>query len=157
MSSSNERKFPFMALTVNMVLAGCSTFVATEFAGVSKPSVNNWIRTADESGFDALKATRQSGRPSKLLDDQIRLIDTALQENPADYGLKIWDGQVCLLISATHLVCKYVFVSAGACSVNLVIHIFGHILIQTKGMKTRKNAKPLKRTKSDNQTTVTSG
>ncbi len=92
MSSSNESKFLFRVFAVNMVLAGCSTSVVAELAGVSKVSVNNWVRIADESGFDALKAEKQSGRPSKLSDDQLQLIDAALQSDTADYGFKVWDG-----------------------------------------------------------------
>ncbi len=92
MSSSNESKFLFRVFAVNMVLAGYSTSVVAELAGVSKVSVNNWVKIADEFGFDALRAVKQSGRPSKLSDDQLQLIDAALQSNPEDYGFKVWDG-----------------------------------------------------------------
>ncbi len=43
-SSSNESKFLVRVFAVNMVLAGCSTSVISELAGVSKVSVNDWAK-----------------------------------------------------------------------------------------------------------------
>ena len=92
MSSTDETKFLFRVFAVNMVLAGSSAATVADLAGVTKATVTNWVRTVDEKGFDALRALKQSGRPSKLSESQLQSIDAALQSAPSDYGFKIWDG-----------------------------------------------------------------
>ena len=38
------------------------------------------------------KSQQRPGRPSKLTEDQLKQIDAAIQSDPRDYGIKVWDG-----------------------------------------------------------------
>ena len=69
-----------------------SAACVAEIAGVSRSTVSNWVKAVDEQGFDALKTVKQNGRPSKLSNAQKAEIDSVLQQNPSDYGYKVWDG-----------------------------------------------------------------
>ena len=46
----------------------------------------------DEKGFEALRPQQRPGRPSKLTDKQLKEIDAAIQNDPKEYGFKVWDG-----------------------------------------------------------------
>lgn len=92
MSSNDEARFHFKVFAVNMVLSGCPVSQISTMAGVSKVTVTGWVKTADELGFDALRSRQRSGRPPKLSSGQLAAIDSALQSNPKNFGLKVWDG-----------------------------------------------------------------
>ena len=61
-------------------------------AGVSKVTVTDWVKTADEQGFDALRSERRSDRPPKLSTERCAAIDSAIQSDPKSFGFKVWDG-----------------------------------------------------------------
>ncbi len=92
MSSTDDSKYYFRVFAVNMVLAGFSASTVAKSAGLTKATVTRWVKLVDEQGFTALRATKQSGRPPKLKDEQIQAIDAVLQSDPKDFGYKVWDG-----------------------------------------------------------------
>ena len=92
MSSSDESRFHFRVFAVNMVLSGCTASQIGNMAGVSKQAVTGWVKIADEQGFEALRPKSRPGRPSKLTPAQKASIDADLQEDPAKFGYKVWDG-----------------------------------------------------------------
>ena len=92
MSSSDESRFHFKVFAVNMVLSGFPASEIGKMAGVSKAAVTGWVKAVDEKGFDALRSKGRIGRPSKLTEEQLNEIDTALQSDPNTYGFKLWDG-----------------------------------------------------------------
>ncbi len=92
MSSSDESKFLFRVFAVNMVLAGTPASQVGASAGFTKATVTGWVKIVDEQGFDALRPQKRAGRPAKLSADQLKLIDAALQDDPKNYGYKVWDG-----------------------------------------------------------------
>ena len=92
MSSSDESKYLFRVFAVNMVLSGTPASQVGASAGFTKAAVTGWVKTADEQGFEALRGQQRPGRPPKLTDAQLAEIDRMLQEDPADYGYKVWDG-----------------------------------------------------------------
>lgn len=92
MTSSDEARFHFKVFAVNMVLSGCTASQIGTMAGVSKVTVTNWVKTADEQGFDALRSKERPGRPTKLSAEQLSAVDSALQSDPKDFGFKVWDG-----------------------------------------------------------------
>ena len=92
MSSTDESRFHFKVVAVNMVLSGCPVAQISAMAGVSKVTVTGWVKTADEQGFDALRSRRRSGRPPKLSAEQCAAIDSAIQSDPKSFGFKVWDG-----------------------------------------------------------------
>jgi transposase len=92
MSSSDESRYLFRVYAVNMVLAGFPASLIAAVAGVSKVAVTRWVKSVDEKGFESLRQKTRTGRPSKLTNEQMNEIDTALQSDPGDYGFKVWDG-----------------------------------------------------------------
>ena len=94
MSSSDEAKYLFRVFAVNMVLAGTPASQVGSYAGYTKATVTGWVKTADESGFEALRTKSRPGRPKKLTEDQYDEIDNALQNDPKEYGYKVWDGPI---------------------------------------------------------------
>lgn len=92
MLSSDESRFHFKVFAVNMVLSGCPVAQISSLAGVSKTTVTGWVKIADEQGFDALRIKQRPGRPPKLSAQQRSAIDAALQSDPSNFGLKVWDG-----------------------------------------------------------------
>lgn len=92
MSSSDESRFLFRVFAVNMVLAGTPASQVGASAGFTKAAVTGWVKTVDEQGFEALRPQKRAGRPAKLTADQLKSIDAALQDDPNNYGYKVWDG-----------------------------------------------------------------
>ena len=92
MSSSDEARYLFRVFAVNMVLAGTPASQVGASAGFTKAAVTGWVKTVDEHGFEALRPQKRAGRPAKLTADQLKHIDTALQDDPKEYGFKVWDG-----------------------------------------------------------------
>ena len=92
MSSSDESRFLFRVFAVNMVLAGTPASQVGASAGFTKAAVTGWVKIVDEQGFEALRPQKRAGRPPKLTADQLKLIDAVLQDDPKNYGYKVWDG-----------------------------------------------------------------
>lgn len=91
-SNSTDSKYKFRVFSVNLVLSGMSAAEVAQKAGVTRSTVSDWVKTADEQGFDALKTVKPTGRRPKLSEAQREEIDAILQKNPNDYGYKVWDG-----------------------------------------------------------------
>ena len=92
MSSSDESVFLFRVFAVNMVLSGTPASQVGASAGFTKAAVTGWVKTVDEKGFEALRPQKRPGRPSKLTEQQLKELDTVIQTDPKEYGLKVWDG-----------------------------------------------------------------
>lgn len=92
MSSSDDSKYYFRVFAVNMVLAGTPASAVGKSGGVSKAAVTGWVKTADEIGFEALHTKSRPGRPRKLSESQYDEIDKALQNDPKEHGINVWDG-----------------------------------------------------------------
>jgi len=92
MSSSDESKYYFRVFSVNMVLSGMTVEKVAQSANVTSVSVSNWVKNADENGFESLKNKEKTGRPNKLSEEQLTEINTILQEDPNTHGFKVWDG-----------------------------------------------------------------
>lgn len=92
-SSSNDAKYIHRVTLVNLLLAGgMSAAELGRLSGVSERTLRTWVTTADEAGFEKLKAVKQEGRPSKLNESQTAEIKDALQKDPLEFGYKVWDG-----------------------------------------------------------------
>jgi len=92
MLSRDDTRYYFRVFSVNFVLNGMSAANVAEIAGVSRSTVSDWVKAADEQGFEALRTVKQGGRPSKLSVQQKAEIDDVLQREPSEFGYKVWDG-----------------------------------------------------------------
>ena len=105
-NSTDDAKYQHKVEMVNLVLSGLTPSYLSTYCGDSKNTITLWVKVADEQGFEALKAKKQSGRPSKLTSDQMTEIRSVLEEdNPKKYGHNVWDGpSLAAYIKATYSV-----------------------------------------------------
>ena len=91
-SNNDDYKFIYKVTLVNLMLNG---MLASELCKSCKESVRtltSWMKAVDEEGFESLRPKKQSGRPSKLTDDQKANIKVAIAGDPQAFGYNIWDG-----------------------------------------------------------------
>jgi len=68
-NSSSESKFMHRVVMVNLMLSGgLSSRQLSKLCGIPQRTLNQWLCKVDEQGFEALRAIKQEGRPSKLQD-----------------------------------------------------------------------------------------
>ena len=91
--SSNDRKTVYRATVVSLALGGISKKELSACCGESIGTINNWIKTADEKGFDALTPTSPPGRNSRLTEEQLSMLYKAVSSSAEDYGFRVWDGK----------------------------------------------------------------
>ena len=132
MSSSDESRYLFRVFAVNMVLAGTPASQVGASAGFTKGAVTGWVKTADEQGFKALRPQKRAGRPAKLSADQLKLIDTALQNDPKDHGFKVWDGPAL----SSHIRQKFK-IEIGVRQCQRLFHSLGYSRIRTKSFPSK--------------------
>lgn len=92
-NSSSESKFMHRVVMVNLMLSGgLSSRQLSKLSGIPQRTMSQWLCKVDEQGFEALRAIKQEGRPSKLQDSQMAEISDVIKKEPADFGYKVWDG-----------------------------------------------------------------
>lgn len=90
---TSDGKYRHKVEMVNLVLSGLSPSYLSSYCGDSKRTITLWVKTADEQGFEALKAKKPTGRPPKLTKEQKVEIRAVLEEDdPKKYGQNVWDG-----------------------------------------------------------------
>ena len=62
--------------------------------GLSRMSLNRWIRAVNTRGIEALKDKQRSGRPCRLSPQIVQQVEKHLEESPQAFGLNRvrWDG-----------------------------------------------------------------
>ncbi len=91
-SSSDDARYLRKVTLVNLMLNGAAASSLSECCGETSRTLSNWMRAVDESGFEALRAKKQSGRPQKLTAGQKEEIKVAILSDPALSGYNVWDG-----------------------------------------------------------------
>jgi transposase len=79
---------------VLLVAQGMTCPRVAQLLGDSHHSVVNWVRRFETEGFAGLAEGQRSGRPSRLSDQQLAKVETALRASPEQFGLatQMWDG-----------------------------------------------------------------
>lgn len=85
-------KFAHRVSLVNLVLGGMSAKELSSYCGEGETTIMSWVTKVDRFGWDALRAKKQPGKPSKLSDDQIKVIKEAVNDEPTNHGYRVWDG-----------------------------------------------------------------
>lgn len=75
-------------LAVQRVLEGCAVEVVAEFLGVDPRSVRRWVATYREAGGRGLLSRPVSGRPSKLIPTQEKIVRRWLADSPREHGFE---------------------------------------------------------------------
>lgn len=90
---NNDPKAVYKATLVNMYLNGTSAKAISESSGVSRSTLNLWVKIADEKGFDALRNSSPPGRPSQLNEQQLEEVCIAVLSPPELFNYQVWEGK----------------------------------------------------------------
>ena len=90
----NDYEFYYKNSLVNQVLKGKTAVEVSKNTYYSPRSIQLFVQTVDEKGFEALKTQSKLGRPSKLTSYQIDEIKCVLDDPNSAYELEylLWDG-----------------------------------------------------------------
>jgi transposase len=79
---------------VLLVAQGMTCPQVAALLGDSPRSVVNWWQRFEAHGFAGLSEGERPGRPSRLNEEQLARVETALRANPNQFGLptQMWDG-----------------------------------------------------------------
>jgi transposase len=93
---SEESRYDHRLHGLLLVTAGQSCRQVAELFGENGTTVQRWVRRLEEGGFQALRESERSGRPSALDAGQWRKLQADLRKTPRDFGLpaSLWDGPV---------------------------------------------------------------
>lgn len=91
-SMSDDAKFLRKVTIVNLMLNGASASSLSPSCGETARTLNSWMKSVDEKGFESLRPKKQPGRPNKLTKAQKEEIKVAILLPPEDSGYTVWDG-----------------------------------------------------------------
>lgn len=91
-TESADNKFVHRVTIVNLVLSGMTPKYLAEYCPDSERTIQSWVKSVDEKGWDSLVSIKQTGRPNKLNDQQIETIKDVVSKDPLAEGYNVWDG-----------------------------------------------------------------
>ena len=91
-SESADNKFVHRVSMVNLMLSGFPAKELAKYCGESERTLQSWLKKVDEQGWETLISKKQTGRPSRLSNQQVEEIRIAVQANPEQSGYNVWDG-----------------------------------------------------------------
>ncbi len=92
--SDEERKFQHKIEIITLCLKGFSPKELEEKGVVSRPTLNQWLKSVREAGdFSPLRELQSKGRPKKLSKDAVDTLIKSLNEDPHNYGYESWNGK----------------------------------------------------------------
>lgn len=91
-SESADNKFVHRVSMVNLMLSGFSAKELAKYCGESERTLQSWLKKVDEQGWETLISKKQTGRPSRLSNQQLEEIRIAVQADPEQSGYNVWDG-----------------------------------------------------------------
>ncbi len=92
---SEEARYDHRLHAVLLVAKGMSCPKVADYLGDPERTVRYWIRRYQEDGLQGLVENERDGRPSRISQQQMQRIASALRKRPQDFGLNggIWDGK----------------------------------------------------------------
>jgi transposase len=93
---SEQSRYDHRLHGVLLVAQGMTCPQVGHFLGDAPRSVEYWVRRFEERGFAGLTEGERPGRPRRLDDRQIAVIEAALRQRPEDVempGAGVWDGK----------------------------------------------------------------
>ena len=93
---SYEARYDHRLHAILMVAQGMNCLKVAQLLGDSPRTVAYWVQRFEAKGLSGLADADRSGRPSRLDEQQLKLIEVALRLNPLQYGLSgnLWDGKL---------------------------------------------------------------
>jgi transposase len=93
---SDESRYDHRLHGVLLVAQGISCREAAGVLGDAPHTVENWVHRFERSGFAGLTEGERPGRPSRLSQEQVAEMETALRQTPRAAGIEgggVWDGK----------------------------------------------------------------
>ena len=93
---SYEARYDHRLHAILMVAQNMSCRQVAQLLGDSPRTVAYWVKRFETEGLAGLADVDRPGRPSKLDQGQIQLIEATLRSYPSQYGLagNLWDGKL---------------------------------------------------------------
>ena len=95
LKSGEDSKFAYRVTMVNLLLGDSEMTAArlSELSGVPTRTLNDWVKKADESGFEALRGKKAPGKAARLTAEQLNAVKEAVADDPTKSGYLRWDGK----------------------------------------------------------------
>ena len=86
--SSDNYTFAYRVAMVNLLLTddGMTTAKLSELTGIPTRTLNDWVKKADETHFEALRPKQRPGKAARLSEEQYAQIKETLTHDPEEYG-----------------------------------------------------------------------
>lgn len=93
---SYEARYDHRLHAILMVAQGMSCRKVAALLGDAPRTVAYWVRRFESEGLSGLSDADRPGRPSRLDERHITMIEKALRSPPSQYGLtgNVWDGKL---------------------------------------------------------------
>lgn len=93
LKESPESKFTYRVQMVNLQLLGkLTTQDISKATGVPVRTLQHWLKSVDEKGWDSIKDPVYTGGKSRLSEEQQQEIkQLVIADKPEDEGFKVWD------------------------------------------------------------------
>ena len=93
---SDESRYDHRLHGLLLVTGGHSCRQVAQLFSEDPRTVQRWVRTFEEKGFDGLRDGERSGRPRRLSADQWASLEEDLRGRPDEFGLDshLWDGKL---------------------------------------------------------------
>ena len=89
---NSDIKYAYRVSMVNLILSGMPAKELALHCGDGETTLMSWVTKVDREGWEALKAKKQPGKPSKLNTEQMETVRAAISGDPKDHGFDVWDG-----------------------------------------------------------------
>jgi transposase len=92
---SEAARYDHRLHAVLLVARGMSCPKVAEVLGSAERTIRHWVQRFNDEGLPGLVETDIPGRPRRLSEKQLEVIDKILRRDPADAGMStaIWDGK----------------------------------------------------------------
>jgi transposase len=92
---SEDARYDHRLHAVLLVAQGMPCSHVSQLLGDSIRTVQNWVNQFESRGFAGLADRPRPGRPPKLTDEQLVVIEEVLRSSPEEHGLSgyLWDGK----------------------------------------------------------------
>jgi len=94
---SSDARYDHRLHGVLLVAEGLSCPEVARLLGDAPRTVEYWVRRFQAHGFAGLWEGQRPGRPSRLSDEQLRIVEQVLRQPPEQAGLtggRLWDGKM---------------------------------------------------------------
>ena len=93
---SEDAKFIRRLDIMNLVLTGIPVQQVVELYNVHRSTIYSWLDKAKKLGIESLKDIPKEGRPSQIMDTELKKIKKDLQKHPSvfDYKDSLWSGKL---------------------------------------------------------------